>query len=71
MFALNHPLEAEHWLAYVFEEERIAIYGFSSCQNNDRDWTGAQISEKAIAEATRHANRFAREKLRVAVWDHC
>ncbi len=48
MFALNHPDEAEHWSAHVFEEERIAIYGFSSCQNNDRDWTGARLARRPL-----------------------
>jgi hypothetical protein len=62
--------ETEHWSAHLFPEERIAFYGFSSCHQNDRYWTGAMFSSKAIQQARIHAEQHARDYTRIAVWHH-
>jgi hypothetical protein len=69
-FALTHPDDGEHWSAHVFPEDGIAFYGFSSCHGNDRYWTGAMISARAVEQARHHAEQHARGCTLIAVWHH-
>ncbi|HEU4406106.1 MAG TPA: metallophosphoesterase [Polyangiaceae bacterium] len=69
-FELTSPREDDHWSAHVFPEAGVAFYGFNSCHLNDRYWTGARLSRKAVARARQHAERNAPGLLRVAVWHH-
>jgi hypothetical protein len=61
---------AEHWSAHVFPQAGIAFYGFNSCHQNDRYWTGAMFSAKAVEQARSHAEQHARDCIRIAVWHH-
>lgn len=61
---------ARHWSAHVFPKWRVAIYGFNSCELNDCYWTGARLDARHITEAARHADKHARDYVRVAVWHH-
>ena len=69
-FDLLDPNEREHWSAHVFAEEKVAFFGFNSCHRNDRYWTGACISTRAVSSARDFANSLDRDTLRVAVWHH-
>ncbi|ADO75976.1 metallophosphoesterase family protein [Stigmatella aurantiaca] len=69
-FQLTQQDDAEHWSAHVFPELGIAFYGFSSCHQNDRYWTGAMFSAKAVEQARIHAEQNARGCTRIAVWHH-
>jgi|GEM_PF-1851258 len=69
-FRLTSREESEHWSAHVFPEERVAFYGFNSCHQNDRYWTGAMISPKAVEAARSHAEKHAKDCIRIAVWHH-
>jgi hypothetical protein len=70
LFNLTSPREEDHWSAHVFPEAGVAFYGFSSCHLNDRYWTGARLSRKAVARARQHARRFAPNLLLIAIWHH-
>jgi hypothetical protein len=69
-FKLTSADDAEHWSAHVFPESGIAFYGFNSCYRNDKYWTGAMLSAKAIERARLHADTYARDCIRIAVWHH-
>jgi hypothetical protein len=69
-FNLLDPNEREHWSAHVFAEEKVAFFGFNSCHRNDRYWTGAAVSTRAVSAARDFANGLDRDTLRVAVWHH-
>jgi len=70
VFDLLDPNEREHWSAHVFPSEKVAFFGFNSCHRNDRYWTGAAISTRAVSAARDFANGLDRDTLRVAVWHH-
>ncbi|HLL56033.1 MAG TPA: metallophosphoesterase [Myxococcaceae bacterium] len=69
-FNLKHEAEGEDWSAHVFEDERVAFYGFNSCHRNDKHWTGAAINPISIHKARQHAEQLPPELIRVAVWHH-
>ncbi|NNC04507.1 metallophosphoesterase [Corallococcus exiguus] len=69
-FELTHRHDEHHWSAHVFPDEGVAFYGFSSCHRNDRYWNGAMFSARAIYQAKRHAEQFAKGLTRIAVWHH-
>lgn len=69
-FNLTSEEDGEHWSAHIFQEEGVAFYGFNSCHQNDRYWTGAMISAKAVEQARLHADLHAGGLIRVAVWHH-
>jgi predicted phosphodiesterase len=71
LFNLLDPNEREHWSAHVFPAEKVAFFGFNSCHRNDRYWTGAAVSTRAVSAARDFANSLVdRDTLRVAVWHH-
>jgi hypothetical protein len=69
-FGLTDGNEREHWSAHVFPKDKVAFFGFNSCHRNDRYWTGAGISTRAVSTARDFANGLDRDTLRVAVWHH-
>ncbi|MDI3288957.1 metallophosphoesterase [Polyangium sp. 15x6] len=69
-FDLLDSNEREHWSAHVFPQEKVAFFGFNSCHRNDKYWTGAAISTRAVSAARDFANGLDRDTLRVAVWHH-
>lgn len=69
-FDLTNADETNHWSAHVFPASGIAFYGFSSCHGNDRYWTGAMLNARAIEQARLHAEKYARDCTRIAVWHH-
>jgi Calcineurin-like phosphoesterase len=70
LFQLTHSDLSEHWSAHVFPTDRIAFYGFSSCEQNDRYWIGARINPSAVSRAEQHAREYATGCTLVAVWHH-
>ncbi|RKI44820.1 metallophosphoesterase [Corallococcus sp. AB004] len=69
-FQLIQQDDSHHWSAHIFPEEGVAFYGFNSCHQNDRYWTGAMFSARAVEQARRHAEQHAAKLTRIAVWHH-
>jgi predicted MPP superfamily phosphohydrolase len=62
--------EGDHWSAHVFPEDKVAFYGFNSCSRNDKYWHGAGLGSSSVLRARTHADRNAKDMLRIAVWHH-
>lgn len=60
----------EDWSAHIFPEERIAFFGFNSCDRNDSKWTGACIDKQALEAAIDFKVRHCQDMLCAAVWHH-
>ena len=58
------------WSAHVFASERIAFFGFNSCDRNDSKWAGACIDKQALEGAIDFKMRHCQDMLCVAVWHH-
>lgn len=69
-FSLLEPCGYGDWSAHVFPANGVAFYGFSSCHCNGEHRRGSRISPDAVNAARIHAEKHAKQLLRIAVWHH-
>src|SRR5207302_11033039 len=64
----------DDWSLHLFEEDRVAFFGLTSCSRNDEFWTGASFTRAAIVKVGQEARkllvRLGSDALLAAVWHH-